>query len=363
MSALWRGDVTGGLNTYQQIVRGQQQALPNAGDAGFLFWVLAATTGVAWLFATHWVYAILLAVIVLAVWAIFGGAIHRMAALHAAREEKISIGQALRFSLSKFRSFFFAPLIPLTFASVAGALLMLGGLVGNLYGFGAIMVGVLFFLAVLLGLAIAFLMVGLITGWSLMYPTIAVEGSDCFDAISRSFSYVFARPWRAGLYAVVAAVYGLACYMFVRFFAYVALSATHFFTKVGIWSGGDSLAGASDKLDVMWTAPTFSQFHAPFNWEAMSTAEAVGAFCIAIWVYLVIGLVLAFALSYCASSSTVIYYLLRRKVDATDLDDVYIEEVEDQPAAATNGASASAAVETPVAAAPAGDVPQDPRHG
>ena len=38
---------------------------------------------------------------------------------------------------------------------------------------------------------------GTVGGFGLMYPTVAVEGSDSFDAISRSFSYVFARPWRS----------------------------------------------------------------------------------------------------------------------------------------------------------------------
>ena len=38
------------------------------------------------------------------------------------------------------------------------------------------------------------ILLGLTGGFNLMYPTIAVEGSDSFDAISRSFSYVYARP-------------------------------------------------------------------------------------------------------------------------------------------------------------------------
>jgi hypothetical protein len=222
-----------------------------------------------------------------------------------------------------------APLIPLAVIFILGGLLIVGGLLGNLWGFGAILVGLLFLLAMLLGLAIAFLVVGLVTGAALMYPTIAVEGSDSFDAISRSFSYVFAKPWRAGLYAVVAVVYGVICYLFVRAFAYVALLATHWFAKIGIWAGGARL-GAADKMDVMWPTPSFGDFHPPLPWEAMSTSESIGAFLIGMWVYLIAALVLAFALSYCASATTVIYYLLRRKVDATDLDDVYVEQTEEE---------------------------------
>ena len=48
------------------------------------------------------------------------------------------------------------------------------------------------------------------------------------------------------------------------------------------------------------------------------------------WVYLVIGLVGAFAISFYFSANTLIYYLMRREVDATDLDDVYVEEMDDE---------------------------------
>ena len=343
VAAVVRADFTPGLDAYQAICeaksgRGDARmaAAPAAGPllpdnaGGFAYWLIAAAYGLLWFAMEHWLYALVFGLIALAVWSVFGGAIYRMAALHAAREEKISIAQALRFSIGKFLSFFMAPLIPLAIILFLGGLLIVGGLLGNLWGFGAIIVGILFFLAVIVGLIIAFLAIGLAAGKGLMYPTIAVEGSDSFDAISRSFSYVFAKPWRAILYGTVALVYGALTYLFVRFFAFLALAATHRFAKLGIWQGGETVRGAWDKLDVMWPAPTYSSFHGPLSWEAMSAWEQIGAFIIGIWVYLVIGMVLAFVLSYCASATTMVYYLLRRKVDATDLDDVYVEEEEEE---------------------------------
>jgi len=316
-------------------------ALPPDNSGGLVFWVLASVHGMKWFMCEFWFYAVIFLLISLAAWAFFGGAAYRAAALHAAREEKISISQALRFSAGKFLSFFMAPLMPIAGILVLGALLIIGGMLGNIWGFGAILVGALFFLAILLGLCIAFAAIGLITGVGLMYPTIAVEGSDGFDALSRSFSYVFSKPWRAVLYGVLALVYGALCYVFVRFFAYLALASTHFFVKVGVWAGGERLAEGADKLDAMWAAPTFTVFHAPSTWEAMSTCEQIGSFVISIWVYLVIGMVLAFVLSYGASVTTVIYYLMRRKVDATDLDDVYVEEAEEELPAPEAGQAAA----------------------
>ncbi|MFZ1990106.1 MAG: hypothetical protein WAW96_10090, partial [Alphaproteobacteria bacterium] len=187
LTAVWRLDLSTGLASYGKT--GGPAELPSA---GFLYWMLMAVGGLGWLMAEHGIYAILFLLLCLASWALFGGAVYRIAALHAAREEKISAVQALRFSINKFFSFLTAPIIPLVIILVLGLLLALGGLVGNLGGFGAILLGLLFFLAILVGLLVAFLLIGLAAGCSLMYPTIAVEGSDSFDAISRSFSYVFA---------------------------------------------------------------------------------------------------------------------------------------------------------------------------
>lgn len=337
LASVWRWDITSGLTAYG---KPGPQLEPAAG--GFLYWMLMAVQGAAWLFSEHVIYAVLFLVLGLASWALFGGAVHRIAALHAAREEKISVSQALRFSLGKFFSFFTAPLLPLVIILAAGIVLFLGGLLGNLWGFGAILVGLLFFVAVLLGLAVAFLVIGLAAGCGLMYPTIAVEGSDSFDAISRSVSYVFARPWRSILYGGVALFHGAVCYLFVRLFAFIALASAHMFVNWGIFTGGRKLADGATRLDVLWTAPTFESLH-QWNWAAMSFAEQVGAVLVAFWVYLVIGAVAAFLLSYLASSTTVIYYLLRRKVDATDLDDVYVEEGPAEPLPAEPAPAAPAA--------------------
>lgn len=323
--ALLHGNIATGLDEYRQK---RQLAV---GEPGFLVQILKALDGVTWMLSQHWLYAIIFLLVSLAIWALLGGAIHRIAAVQAARDEKISLVQALRFSSGKFMSFFFAPLIPLVIIFAVGALIMLGGLLTNIPFVGPIIVGVLFIFALLLGLLIAFILIGFLTSGGLMYPTIAVEGSDSFDAMSRSFSYVFSRPWSAALYAIVALVHGAICYVFVRVFVFIALSATHFFVKSAVWSGGQTLPGvaSADKMDVLWLAPTFRTLHA-WNWQAMGVGESIGAICVMIWVYLIIGMVAAFALSYLAGSTTSIYYLLRRKVDATDLDDVYTEE-EPQP--------------------------------
>ena len=376
IAAVGNGNILGGWLSYQPAPSEPtiapysgsmgQNAGPGLAAApaapGFVYYALQAIYGLKWLLTQHILFGIILLVVSLAVWALFGGAVHRMTALHAAREEKISIVQALKFALGKWPSFFTAPLIPLAVVFVLGGLILLGSLVANIPYAGAPLVGFLFFLALGLGLAIAFVLVGLVSGLGLMYPTIAVEGSDSFDAFSRSFAYVYARPWHAGLYALTALVYGAVCYLFVRFFVFLALTATYLFMRWGVWTGGEAL-GEPDKIPVIWRKPTWDSLFGNFRWEAMSGSETVAAVFIWLWVALVAAVVGAFLLSYISSSATIIYFLLRRKVDATDMDDVYVQESPETsaeaPAVATETPSAPAAepAAPPPAAKPADDAP------
>jgi len=343
--AVRHGNVLGNVGGYRQMLANRSRMLPAPAPThglgglspapaddppGFVYWLLLAMHGFCWLAAEHWLYAILLLGGALAIWALFGGAIHRIAALHFARDEKISISQALRFSASKFLSFVTAPLIPIAIILVIGVFMILGGLLMSVPGLDLLM-GVLFPLAILGGMLIAFLLVGLGGGGLMMYPTIAVESSDSFDAISRSYSYLFGRPWRAAFYGLAALVYGTVCYLFVRLFAFLVLSSAHTFVGAGVIGGGGAVSPAADKLDVLWPAPTYDALMPAWQTQAMGGWETVVAWVVQFWVFLTASLVLAFLWSYVSSASTVVYFLLRRQVDATDLDDVYVEEPEEEP--------------------------------
>lgn len=325
---------------------------------GLLAWLALMAWGVWWMFLVYPVYTIVYVAAALAIWALLGGAICRIAALHSAREEKISMFAALRFSCSKFVSFLTAPLIPLAGIVFMGLCLALAGLVGWIPYFGEWAYVLLFLLPLIAGAISAFLTVGLVGGAPLMWPTIAAEGSDNFDAFSRSYTYVFARPFRYGLYWVVAAVYGTICYLFVRLFAFIGLRCIHHWSgwTMGL-AGKEEYAPGAGKLDVMWAKPTFDSFHGPMQWEVMDGSEAVASVILAAWVYLVSGVVLAFLACFVFSAATNIYFLLRQRVDATDLDDVYVEEPEEEEAAPP--AEQPPAEEEPAEEKPAEEAPPE----
>jgi len=284
--------------------------------------------GPLWLGFHHPVYFILFGLLFLTVWAIFGGAIARIAAVHVARDEKLSVRAALSFSASKFLSFVSAPLIPIIIIGLVGLVPLIAGVLSSIPYVGPIfylLMSALFFILLVAGFIMTIVLIGLVAGLNLMYPTIAVEGSDSFDAISRSFSYVYARPWRMIWYTGVAVVYGALCYLFVRFFIYLMLALTHRFVGIGMWK---ATAPSTDPLwPVMWRGPsvTGTLSYQP-GFTALRWDQALAAGLIAFWVYLLISVLGAFAISFYFTANTIIYYLMRREVDATEMDDVYLEQ-------------------------------------
>jgi hypothetical protein len=296
------------------------------------------TVGPLWLMRHHPVFFVIFTLLFLTVWAIFGGAICRIAAVDVARDEMLSVRAALAFSFGKFLSFVSAPLIPLVLVLLVGLVPLIAGALSSIpYGIGSLfnmLMGLLFPLLLACGAVMTLVLLGTFGGFNLMYPTIAVEGSDSFDAISRSFSYVYARPWRMAFLTLVALIYGALCYLFVRTFVWLMLTLTHHFVGAGMWAMAPSM---EPLWGVMWRGPTAAPGRLSYDIDflTLSVTQDIAAFLVAFWVYLVIGMLGAFAISFYFSVNTIIYYLMRNEVDATELDDVYLEQTEEDFADAT----------------------------
>lgn len=310
------------------------------------------TVAPGWALRHHWLYFILYGAWFLIVWSIFAGAISRIAAVQVADEgRKLSIRQGIGFAVSKFLSFISAPMIPVLIIVIIGVLVGLAGLLFfGIPGWSAV-VGVIgaavFFLALAAGFVMTLVLMGAIGGFNLMYPTVAVEGSDSFDAISRSFSYVYARPWRMLWYTLIAIGYGALTYLFVRLFIYFMLLLTHY--SVGLFVFRDA-ANGQQVLDAMWPVPTWVNMTFGVIAPPLNAGNAIAAYIIAIWVHIVIALLGAFAISFFLSANTIIYYLMRREVDATEMDDVYLEQPEEELAEPATPAPAGEAAAAPTTA-------------
>ena len=106
-------------------------------------------------------------------------------------------------------------------------------MLGRIPFIGPIIIGLFFFLFLAVGFVLMLLVLGILGGFNLLYPTIAVEGADAFDAMSRSFAYVYARPWRLLFYTLVSLIYGVITFLFVSFAVYLILLITHTFAGWG----------------------------------------------------------------------------------------------------------------------------------
>ncbi|MGA2496242.1 MAG: hypothetical protein ABSH20_00790 [Tepidisphaeraceae bacterium] len=326
---------------------------PRAQDPGVILCLVRYfTVAPAWAIRHHTIYFLLYGAFFLAVWSLFGGAVARIAAVHVADEgRKLSFRQGLEFAIHKFLSFFSAPLIPIFIVTAIGLVIaIVCGILMVIPWVGEIVVSIGLILALICGFVIALIILGAAGGFNLMYPTIAVEGSDSFDAISRSFSYVFARPWRMLFYSLVSVAYGSVCYLFVRVVIWLVLLATHF--SVGLFVGRH--AGNLENLwDVIWPQPVLGSFTTSLNTLPLDWAGCTAAFFVQVWMHLIVFVLGAFAISFYFCSNTIIYYLLRKDVDATEMDDVFIEETEEDFIDRSTSAEATSVADSASAPAPA----------
>ena len=90
-------------------------------------------------------------------------------------------------------------------------------------------------------------------------------------------------------------------------------------------------------MHAIWQAPSLASegsFYGGFDEVKLAHMSWFAQLLIWGWVYLVWAFVVAFAISFYYAASTVIYLLLRREVDLTDLEDVHFEDIPAEQSAA-----------------------------
>ena len=152
-------------------------------------------------------------------------------------------------------------------------------------------------------------------------------------------------------YSAVAILYRSICYLFVRYFLYLMLMLTHYFVGLFIFRHAENEARL---WNVMWPSPTsLGRLTYDINYLPLGAGQKAGAFLIMVWVYLAIGLLGAFAISFYFSANTIIYFLMRHEVDATELDDVYLEQSDDEFAETAPAMTVTTTTTSVVESAPA----------
>jgi len=294
--------------------------------------------------ASFWgyIYILLLILWLLIVWAFFGGVLTRMAVLQLAGKEGGGLREAITYVRRRYLSYLLSPLVPIFLIGFLVLCCMLFGLIHWIPGVGDIFDGLFWWLPLIAGLVMTLVLVGMV-GYPMMYTTLSAEGSDTFDAMSRSYNYVYESPWHYIWYCLVAIAYGAVLTLFVV----IVGSLTTYFAK---WGVSKFPAWGSDR------SPEYLFIYSPesLGWKQLLTQGSpaeindrgdpvdhvaynkylgeyawyneAGAGMVSFWITLVFMMVIGFSYSYFWTASTQIYLLMRKRVDETELDEVYVEE-------------------------------------
>lgn len=261
----------------------------------------------------------------LLVWALFGGAMTRIAAVQVAREGQVGALEALRFALSRYLNYVAAPILPFLGVLIIVLLCMAGGVL-TLVPIADVVMGLLWFLAVAAGVVMAVAILGLALSWPLMYAAISAEATESFDALSRAYSYVLGRPWNFLFYSTVALLYGGLGMILATTFGFVVVQLSQYAVS---WGGTEAhLAALHAHIP---TAGGWRSNFGPADGVAPTGTASIAAYFVGFWISIVLLAIVGYAYSYFWTSSTLIYFLLRRDVDETEFEEVFLDEEEEEP--------------------------------
>jgi hypothetical protein len=259
----------------------------------------------------------------LAIWALVGGAISRVAVVYLGLEERVSARDAVAYTVRRYASYFAAPLYPLLGIMLLAIPIAIIGLLLRFDG-GVLVAGLLWIFVLLAALGIAFMAIGLLFGWPLMWPAISAENGDAFEALSRSFGYVFQRPFHYLFYAVISTLFAALCWLFVASFA-------NLIVEMGWW--GASWGAGHDDIGNSWVQRidvVRAICREPIRQANVDSAFWWGTRLLNFWNGLVLAVAWGFGYSLFFCLGSAIYLLLRHVDDETELDEVFLEDDEER---------------------------------
>ena len=293
-------------------------------------------------------YLLLCFIWAVAVWGGFGGAITRLASVELAADEQLSNKKVIQHTRRKYLAYCAAPLFVLVGVLLVCIPMLLVGMLMS-FNIGAAAVAIFWPLMFLGGLILTILLLGLAVGWPLMWATISTESSDSFDALSRTYAYVFQRPLRYLGYVVVAVVLGVLGWIVVSLFASAVIDLTAWAA-----SWGSNIIESDRMINVI---------------DGKVEEEGSGAFAgwmIGWWGNCIWALAAGFVFSYGWTAGCAIYLLLRYDVDATEMDEVALDKDEENaglPPLEMDENGVPGVADKPPADSPAGSSPPDLPEG
>ena len=245
----------------------------------------------------------------LLVWGLFGGAITRIAVMRLGCDEAVPMRTALKYSSTRLGTYVLSPLFPIAIILVLTMPVALLGLLLMWFELGVLLVSAVWIFVLLAGFTMAHFLLGGLLGWPLMWVvTSAEETGDHYEAFSRSFSYTSQRPFHYLFYALVAVVLGTLGWFLVQIVAELTIHMSYWSVMWGC--GADRI----ESLKNVGADPSFllKTSHSLMNFSEETVRLVAGSF--------------AYSFFWCGAVG--IYLLLRKSVDQTEFDEVFLDDEE-----------------------------------
>jgi hypothetical protein len=275
----------------------------------------------------HVVYYFVGSLIAIVIWSFVGGVISRQTLVELGAEQTYDWFDGIGFVIRRYPQYLMAPLAPLIALVVMGLLLVPLGWLMRL-DFGLFVAGLLWIFVIVFGLVAAWLMIGVLFGWPLMFGVIGSKrDSDSLQAFSDSFSYVYGKPLHYLFYALVALFLGgLALYLIDL----IATAATEFGFWATSWGAGETrMEQIRAQLAILASGREIRMLNAEGQEVEVPMMQRGGVWLISLALTLVEVVKVAAAYSYFFASSTVIFLLMRLAVDEKEMDEIHMEDEEE----------------------------------
>jgi hypothetical protein len=308
----WKGAYEASARHVQESIRRIIQAGSALSISGMLIgtWDLLVITPRALWDQAPW-FTIAYGLFFVVVFTLGGGAISRIAACDTALSERVAMREAVDFSFARWGRLIMALLTPLIMAGILIIVLMLLGLllapVLNLLG------GPLYILSLLVGFALAFLLIGFVLSQHMLIPAVCCEDCDSTDAGQRAFAYLVTRPLHLLGYVVVA-LFGLVIGFWVV--------STVVGVMLGLTADSSQILIDSPALDAPMVELLNRSGEERANHDLAWHESWAGGF-ITFWQTLLIDVIWAYVVAYYFSASTTIYMLMRRTVDGQPMSAIW----------------------------------------
>ncbi len=247
------------------------------------------------------IISLVLGLPLIAILAVVGGAISRSTAIEFAKGQYASSDDTLGFALRRTRQFVGAVVGPIIACVLIFLLIAIGGLLLSVPVLDVVG-SILYAVGLVLGILATVVLMLHILALPMIVPALAVEGTDAFDAIQRSYAYVIGKPLRYLLYCLILTLIGVLSIGVFTMVAQGAIEMTH-------WAAS---LFASDSTARVLTGE-----------GELGATKGIAHNIIGIWHTIIELGITGYAISLFFTSSTLLYLVVRRTCDGQDVNEVW----------------------------------------